>query len=160
MANRRRSLASLVSRHPAATSAENQLVPICESEAKVQFGAWKPTQILIDHVALEAGVSKQAFQAQCVTMEEAKFVHVKKDAPWFVAAVGGPQLKKGNMPSVHVIDVLYSKVFGKQYKNTTHEDEDRSRGEDDEVAEDEEVAEDDPMSMLFECAPDIELETP
>ena len=92
-----------------------------------------------------------------------KFVHVKKNAPWFIAAVGGPQLKKGNMPSVHVIDVLYSKVFGKQYKNTTHEDEDRNRGEDDdneEVVKDEEVAEDDPMSMLFECAPDIVLETP
>ena len=67
-------------------------------------------------------------------------------------------LKKGDMPVVHVIDVLYSKVFGKQYKNTTHEDEDRSRGED--LDNEEEVAEDDPMAQLFECAPDIELETP
>ena len=165
--NRTRSLASLVSRQPATTSAESQLVPICGSEVKAALGAWKSVHILIDHVALEAGFSKQAFQAQCVTMEDAgeawKFVHVKKNAPWFIAAVGGPQLKKGNMPSVHVVDVLYSKVFGKQYKNTTHEDEDRSRGEDDdneEVVKDDEVAEDDPMLMLAECAPDLVLETP
>ena len=115
--------------------------------------------ILIDHVALEAGFSKQAYQAQCVTMEDAgkawKFVHVKQNSPWFIAAVGGPMLKKGNMPSVHVVDVLTSKVFGK--------DGDRSRGEDDdneEVVKDDEVAEDDPMLMLFDCVPDLVLETP
>ena len=123
--------------------------------------------ILIDHVALEAGFSKQAYQAQCVTMDDAgeawKFVHVKKNSPWFITAVGGPMLKKGNMPSVHVVDVLTSKVFGKHYKDTTHEDGDRSRGEDDdneEVVKDDEVAEDDPMLMLFDCAPDLVLETP
>ena len=62
------------------------------------------------------------------------------------------------MPSVQVIDLLYSKVFGKQFKHITHEDEDRSRSED--LDNEGEVAEDDPMAQLFECAPDIELETP
>ena len=69
-------------------------------------------------------------------------------------------LKKGNLPSVHVVDVLTSNVFGNHYKDTTHEDGDRSRGEDDdneEVVKDDEVAEDDPMLMLVECAPDLVL---
>ena len=72
-------------------------------------------------------------------------------------------LKKGNMPSVHVIDVLTSKVCGTHNKDATHEDGDRSRGEDaenEEVLNDEENAEDDPMVMLAACAPNLELETP
>ena len=161
MANRGRpsqSLASLVSRHPATTSAENRLAPICESDAKAQLGAWKPAQILIDHVALEAGFSKQAFQAQCFTMDDVKYVRVKKNAPWLIAAVGGPQAKKNSMPSVQVVDLLYSKVFGKEFKHITHESEDRSRGED--LDNEDEFADDDPMAQLFECAPDIEMETP
>ena len=80
--NRTRSLASLVSRQPATTSAESQLVPICGSEVKAALGAWKSAHILIDHIALEAGFSKQPYQAQCVTMDDAgeacKFVHVKQ----------------------------------------------------------------------------------
>ena len=68
-------------------------------------------------------------------------------------------LKKGHMSSVHVVDVLTSKVYGKLCKDANHEDGDRSRGEDgenEEVLKDEENAEIDPMGMLFECAPDLE----
>ena len=90
-------------------------------------------------------------------MDEVKYVHVRKIAPWFIAAVGGPQANKCSMPSVQVLDLLYSKVFGKQFKNITHEIEDRSRGED--LDNEEEFADDDPMAQLFECAPDIELES-
>ena len=122
--------------------------------------------VLIDHIAIEAGFSKHAYQAQCVVMdsgdEACKFVHVNKQPPWFVAAVGGPMLKKGHMLSVHVVDVLTSKVYGKHYKYANHEDGDRSRGEDgenEEVLKDEENAEIDPMDMLFECAPDLETPT-
>ena len=60
--------------------------------------------------------------------EVCKFVHVNKQHPWFVAAVGGPMLKKGNMPTVNVVEVLTSKVYGKSYKDANHEDGDRSRG--------------------------------
>ena len=71
-------------------------------------------------------------------------------------------LKKGHMPSVRVVDVLTSKVYGNKYKDANHEDGDRSRGEDEEneeVLKDEENADIYPMDMLFECAPDP-LETP
>ena len=68
-------------------------------------------------------------------------------------------LKKGHMPSVHVVDVLTSKVYGKHCKDANHEDGDRSRGEDgenEEVLKDAENADIDPMDMLAECAPDLE----
>ena len=77
-----RALKALVCKQPATTSAENQFVPICRNESQAALGAWKSVQILTDHIALEAGFSKQAYQAQCVTMDHAgeawKFVHVKK----------------------------------------------------------------------------------
>ena len=150
---RTRALTALGSRQPAATNADSQLVPICLQDAKAQCGQWKPVHILTDHIALEAGFSKNAYQAQCVVYgdEEWKFVHVKKQHPWFAAAVGGPMLKKGDMPTVHVIDELNAKVFGKQSKESLHED--RSRGED---GENECEAQIDPMAGLAACEPDLE----
>ena len=72
-----------VCRQPACTSAESKLVPVCQQEASKQLGAWKSANVLTDHIALEAGFSKQAYQAQCVTLDHAgredKFVHVKKN---------------------------------------------------------------------------------
>ena len=64
-------------------------------------------------------------------------------------------LKKGAMPTVHVINVLFSKVFCPHCKDDTHADGDRSRGEDVEID-----AEDDPMALLVQCAPEADLDTP
>ena len=152
-------------RQPACTNAENQLVPVCDVSAKEAFGEWKSAHILRDHIAIEAGFSKSAFQAQCVILDDTRFVHVKKNSAWFIAAVGGPQCKKGGLPAVQVIDELCSKIFGKHYKDAGAGDGDRNRGEDgendEEVEQNDEVAEFDPMSQLeVECAPDFALETP
>ena len=150
----------------ACTDAENQLEPMCKSQAKETFGAWTPVQILSDHIAMEAGFSKSAFQAQCVTYDGVRYVHVKKGSPWFIAAVGGPQCKKGNMPAVQVIDQLCAKIFGNNYTTVGAEDQDRSRGEDGEHDEDVEREPDDageeidPMSQLTACVPEAELQTP
>ena len=75
--------------------------------------------------------------------------------PWFIAAVGGPTLKKGDMPTVQIIELLSNAVFGKHSKGG-----DCSRGEDDENAEGlqgDEDAEDDPMMLLCSCAPDTRV---
>ena len=160
-----RALAAMVCRQPASTSAENQFAPICGPHAQDALGAWKSVRVLIDHIAIEAGFSKHAFQAQCVVIdvgdEVCKFVHVKKQHPWFVAAVGGAVLKKGHIPIVHVVDVLTAKVHGKSYKDAIMKTVTAvaAKTENEEVLKDEENAETDPMDMLFECAPDP-LETP
>ena len=70
--------AALVGRQPACTNAEDALVPVCAPEAKQPLGEWQSANILTDHIAMEIGFSKHAYQAQCVTCEEQKFVHVKK----------------------------------------------------------------------------------
>ena len=148
---------------PACTVAENQLVPMCTSKAKDTLGDWKSVHIRNDHIALQAGFSKVPFQGQCVTMDGVRYIHVKKNSPWFIAAVGGPQLKKGGLPSVQVIDQFCSKVFGNNYTDVEAEDQDRSRGEDDEPDEGVEPADadadHDPMNQLEECAA-TEFETP
>ena len=79
---RTRALDALVSRQPATANAENQLAPICGPHAKDALGEWKSAHVLTDHIAMEAGYSKHAYQAQCVVMdigdEVCKFVHVKQ----------------------------------------------------------------------------------
>jgi hypothetical protein len=63
------------------------LVPVCQQEVSKALGAWKSANVLTDHIALEAGFSKQAYQAQCATIDyagrEEKFVHVKQNPPGF-----------------------------------------------------------------------------
>ena len=155
--NRNKALAGLVSRQPCNSSLQPQ-VPICETEAKKELGEWHTAKILVDHIALEAGFAKQPYQAQCLTAEcgetEWKFVHVTKNIPWFLAAVGGPQCKRGTLQSVLVIDTLASTVFGKtdwglhadRSCGECGESEDRRDGE---CGENEE---EDPMSILMDVS--------
>ena len=158
---RTRAHMSFCERLPACKDAENQLVPTCELRAKETIGPWKSVCILTDYIAIEGGFSKHPFQGQCVTMDDVRYVHVKKNAPWFVAAVGGPNAKRGGLPAVRILDLLGAKLFGKSYTEVGDEDQDCSRGEDGELDDgelDDAGAEHDPMNELEECAP--EAETP
>ena len=97
-------------------------MPICDHDAKKSLGALKPAQVLTDHIATEAGFSKHSYQAQCESLESdgatRRSVHVKKQSPWFVAAVAGPKLgATGEMPTVTVIDDLAAKVLGGDLKD-------------------------------------------
>ena len=158
--------AAWVCRQPACTSAESKLVPVCQEEASKALGAWKSACVLTDHIALEVGFSKQAYQAQCVTIDYAggqeKFVHVKNNAPWFLAAVGGPNCKRSSLPAVYVIEALQSKMFDAFDKQVV-EDADRGRGEygeNEEGVTDDLPVEDDPMLLLGACSHEHLLETP
>ena len=95
---RTRALAALVSRQPATTNAENQLAPICGPHAQDALGAWKSVHVLIDHIAIEAGFSKHAYEAQCVVMdigdEVCKFVHVTKSYSMVCSSCGWPNAQK------------------------------------------------------------------
>ena len=86
-----------VCRQPATTIAEDQLVPACAPEVQKGYGAWKPASILSDNIAIEAGFSKTSYEAASFSMEFGgetwRFVHVRKQNAWFVAAVGGPMLR-------------------------------------------------------------------
>lgn len=93
-----RSAAAWVCRQPACISAESKLVPVCQQEVSKALGAWKSANVLTDHIALEAGFSKQAYQAQCATIDyagrEEKFVHVNKNIPLVSSSCGWPELQK------------------------------------------------------------------
>lgn len=161
-----RSAAAWVCRQPACISAESKLVPVCQQEVSKALGAWKSANVLTDHIALEAGFSKQAYQAQCATIDyagrEEKFVHVKNNSPWFLAAVGGPNCKRSSLPAVYVIEALQDKMFDTFDKQVV-DDADRGRGEygehEEGVTEDL-PGEDDPMLLLGACSPDHQPETP
>ena len=63
---------------PACTVAENQLVPMCESQAKDTLGPWTSLHVVTDHIAIQGGFGKSPSQGQCVTMNDVRYVHVKK----------------------------------------------------------------------------------
>ena len=90
------------SRQPACTRAESQLVPVCRQEAMQSLGAWKSASVLTDHISLEVGFSKQACQAQCLTVDygggEEKFVHLKK-ITLVSSSCGWPELQKVELAS-------------------------------------------------------------
>lgn len=124
------------------------------------LGAWKSATVLTDHISLEVGFSKQAMLAQCLTVDygggEEKFIHLKKNSPWFIAAVGGPNCKRSSLPAVRVIDALQSKLFGAGNKQVV-DDADRGGGE---HSEKEEAYDPDPMDLLGADLGCPELETP
>ena len=168
--NRARSSVSSAARagaQPACTSAESKVAPVCEPQAMNTLGKWKSAIVLTDHIALEVGFSKQAYQAQCMTVDcvggQEKFVHLKKNSTWFLAAVGGPKTNRSGLPAVTVVDTLNDKIFGPSDKQVDRQDADRGRGErgeiEQEVTEDQQIP-DDPMLLLGACAPVSRLETP
>ena len=168
--NRARSSVSSAARagaQPACTSAESKVAPVCEPQAMNTLGKWKSAIVLTDHIALEVGFSKQAYQAQCMTVDcvggQEKFVHLKKKSTWFLAAVGGPKTNRSGLPAVTVVDTLNDKIFGPSDKQVDWQDADRGRGErgeiEQEVTEDQQIP-DDPMLLLGACAPVSKLETP
>ena len=110
------------------------------------LGAWKSATVLTDHISLEVGFSKQAMLAQCLTVDygggQEKFIHLKKNASWFIAAVGGPNCKRSGLPAVRVIDALHSKLFSQLNKQVV---DDADHGGDEVV---DEACEPDPMDLL------------
>ena len=139
-------IVAFVSRQPACTRAESQLVPVCREEAMESLGAWRSATVLTDHISLEVGFSKQAMLAQCLTVDygggQEKFIHLKKKSPWFIAAVGGPNCKRSSLPAVRVIDALQSKLFC-QFNKQVVDDADHGG---DEVVD--EACDPDPMDLL------------
>lgn len=90
-------IVAFVSRQPACTRAESQLVPVCREEAMQSLGAWKSATVLTDHISLEVGFSKQAMLAQCLTVDygggQEKFIHLKKITLVY-SSCGWPELQK------------------------------------------------------------------
>ena len=56
--------------------------------------------------------------AQCLTVDygggEEKFIHLKKNSPWFIAAVGGPNCKRCSLPAVYVLEAIQDKLCRRQ----------------------------------------------
>ena len=91
------------------------ILPMCEREDDQRIGTWKTLTAFEDQIVFQVGFAKAPHQAPCLKIDIGgvphRFVHVKKQAAWFVAAVGGPQLKKGDMPAVTLLEELADKLI-------------------------------------------------
>ena len=87
------------SRQPATAVAEERIVPTCATFARSGFGARTTTYAITENISIDVGFGgKQQHQAASIVVDNGderwRFVHVKKQSPWFVAAVGGPMQKR------------------------------------------------------------------
>ena len=136
------------------------ILPMCEREEDQHIGTWKALKVLEDQIVLQIGFAKAPHQAPCLKIDiegvPHRFVHVKKGATWFVAAVGGPQLKKGDMPTVTVLDELTQKLFVDSLSKDIDDEPEIAVAAMGEVQDEDNVF--DPMSQLnaFEDSPPLE----
>ena len=81
---------------------------MCERLGDQHIGIWKPLMVLEDQIVLQVGLAKAPHQAACLKIDiegvPHRFVHVKQQMTWFVTAVGGPQQKNNDMPTVTMLD--------------------------------------------------------
>ena len=109
------------SRQPATAAVEEQIVPTCATSARSGLGAWETAHVITENISIEAGVGgKQKHQAASIVVDNGddqwSVVHMKKQRPWLVAAVGGPHAKKGELGTVHVVQHMFDKAFGLRSK--------------------------------------------
>ena len=77
---------------------DDTMTPTCGRANDQRIGAWKAVKVLEDNVVLQCGFANRKHVAPYVKVDvqgtPRKFVQANKGARWFVAAVGGTQLKK------------------------------------------------------------------
>ena len=70
--------------------------------------------VVENQIVLQVGFAKAPHQARCLKIDidgmPQTFVHVKKGDAWFVAAAGGTGARKGDMPTVTVLNDLIDKL--------------------------------------------------
>ena len=138
------------------------ILPRCEHDEDQHIGIWHPLDVLEDQIVLQIGFSKNPHQAPCFKIDiegvPHRFVHVKKQATWFVAAVGGTTLKKGDMPTVTVIEELTQKLFVGSLSKDLDDEPEIAVAAMGEVQDEEDAY--DPMSQLIAFDDSPPLETP
>ena len=84
------------------------ILPMCERGGDQHIGTWKALMVLEDQVVLQVGFAKAPHQAACVKIDiegvPHRLAHVKKQTARFVTAVGGPQQKINDMPTVTMLE--------------------------------------------------------
>ena len=75
---------------------------------------WKSVAIHGGVVGISGGLNRKALGAEYVDVpvngEMRRFIHLNKDAEWFLKCVGGPNTQKGHMKTVCVMDIIRDRL--------------------------------------------------
>ena len=138
------------------------ILPMCERVEDQHIGTWKALMVLEDQIVLQVGFAKAPHQAACLKIDieglPHRFVHVKKQMTWFVTAVGGPQQKKNDMPTVTVLDEIAEKLALQSSNKYIDDEPETAVAAMGEVQNEEPLY--DPMCELNEIEDSPPLETP
>ena len=98
------------------------ILPMCERVGDHHIGTCKALMFLEDQIVLQVGFAKAPHQAACLNIDIGgmphRFVHVNNQITWFVTAVGGPQQKENDMPTVTVVDDISENKLALQNSNS------------------------------------------
>ena len=85
---------------------------------------WTPVRIRTDLVSVDGGYSSAPHMVESITIADSaelggtdRFIKVCKNTSWFMKMVGGPQMRKGGLRHVDVLDTLRDKVERKSAAN-------------------------------------------
>ena len=93
---------------------------------------WQPVSVETGLVSIAGGYSRKYFNAPSVRFAvpgetEHVFVHLDKNAHWFLKGVGGGKYQKGDLGPVQVLQLL-KQAWNDQLKGNNYPGESRSRG--------------------------------
>ena len=118
------------------------ITPVGQPRGK---GKWQPVHVETTNIMITAGYAgKQSQSVPCIWYDMGKskyrFVHLNKNAKWFLWCVGGTKVAKGDLAHVTVLDQLRDSYFGSE----------RPEGDDDDKVDSAvaDESQDDPMSGL------------
>ena len=87
-------------------------VPVCAQElAQKGLGLWKGVRMKAAAIVLSGGFGGTCSHVAETVLyrmdgEQWRFVHLHKQARWFLNGCGGPKAVRGDLPAVHVIGLL------------------------------------------------------
>ena len=112
-----------------ADNASSKIQPACADSCDLPKQCrWRPAKIKTTSIIV-AGcfAGKREHAAACTSRPMVgvnwRFVHVHKNARWFVAAVAGPRAPKGDLSQVKILDTIRDRMAKLALEDPDEEDE-------------------------------------
>ena len=111
-----------------AENASSKMLPVCVDSTEGNKCGWRIAKIKTTSVVVTGGFAgRRELPAACTSRRMAgvnwRFVHVHKNARWFVLAVAGPRACKGDLSQVKILDTIRDGMAKLVLKDPDEEDE-------------------------------------
>ena len=77
--------------------------------ARIKPSSWKRATVACEVVGVKGGFSNKALAANTIDVHGQRYIELQKNAEWFMKAVGGMTIQKGELKAVTVCDDIRNK---------------------------------------------------